>query len=153
MKLYCVWEHNGDDTLLYADNFPGAYTRGASKEEAVLEMPEEIRRFQLWKGETPLDDYKIEIVQEKKSDLRIKDADSDVLFATEDRPLTIEEYQHLKSLALKSAKDFHALYSSFSDKHSSALPCRQTTKATYFPVERGGLKPLNPTRIICRLKP
>lgn len=126
MRINCVWEHNGNDTLLYADNFPGAFTRGASKEEALLKMPDEIRRFQLWKGETPFDDYEIEIVQEKKSDLQIKDADSDVLFTTEKSPLTVEEYRYLKSLALKSAKDFHALYSSFPDKNKSALPCRKT---------------------------
>ena len=126
MRINCVWEHNGDDTILYANNFPGAFTRGASKEEAILKMPEEIRRFQLWKGETPPDGYEIEIVQEKKSDLQIKDADSDVLFTTEDSPLTVEEYHYLKLLTLKSANDFHTLYSSFPDKHKSPLPCRKT---------------------------
>ena len=83
MKVNCVWEHNGDDSILYAGNFVGAFSRGASKEEAVLKMPEEIRRFQLWRGETPPDDYDIAIVQEKESDLQVRDADSDVLFATE----------------------------------------------------------------------
>ncbi len=126
MNIYCVWEHNGNDSILYADNFVGAFTRGASKEEAVLKMPEEIRRFQLWSGETPFDDYDIEIVQEKESELQIRDADSDVLFTTEDRPLTAEEYRYLKSLALKSAEDFYALYNSFPDKHKSALPYRKT---------------------------
>ena len=126
MRINCVWEHNGNDTLLYANNFPGAFTRGASKEEAILKMPEEIRRFQLWKGETPPHDYEIEIVQEKKSDLQIKDADSDVLFTIEDSPLTVEEYHFLKLLALKSANDFYTLYSSFPDKHKSALPWRKT---------------------------
>ena len=89
-------------------------------------MPEEIRRFQLWKGETPLGDCEIEIFQEKYSELQIKDADSDVLFTTEDIPLAVEEYRYLKSLALKSANDFHALYSSFPDKNVSILPCRKT---------------------------
>ena len=126
MIINCVWEHNGDDSILYANNFVGAFTRGASKEEAILKMPEEIRRFQLWRGETPLDDYDIEIVQEKESGLQIRDADSDVLFTTEKEPLSAEEYQHLKSLALKSAEDFHTLYSSFPDKHKSALPYRKT---------------------------
>ena len=126
MKIDCVWEHNGNDSILYANNFVGAFTRGASKEEAILKMPEEIRRFQLWRGETPLDDCDIEIVQEKESDLQIKDADSDVLFTTEESPLTIEEYQYLKSLALKSAEDFYTLYSSFPDKHKSARPYRKT---------------------------
>ena len=67
MKISCVWEHNGNDSILYADSFPGAFTRGASKEEAMLKMPEEIRRFRLWRHETALDDYGIEIVQEKAS--------------------------------------------------------------------------------------
>ena len=133
MKINCVWEHNGNDTILYANTFPGAFTRGASKEEALSKMPEEIRRFQLWKGETPPDDYEIEIVQEKKSDLQIKDADSDVLFTTEESPLTVEEYQYLKFLTLKSANDFHALYCSFPDKHRSSLPFRETF---YGPVPR-----------------
>lgn len=126
MKVKCVWEHNGNDSIIYANNYIGAFARGASKEEAMLKMPEEIRRFQLWCGETPLDDYKIEIVQEKKSDLQIRDADSDVLFATEKEPLSVKEYQYLKSLALKSAEDFHTLYSSFPDKDKSILPYRKT---------------------------
>lgn len=126
MKVNCVWEHNENDSILYADNFVGAFTRGASKEEAILKMPEEIRRFQLWRGETPLDDYDIEIVQEKESDLQIRDADSDVLFITEEEPLSAEEYRYLKALALKSAEDFHALYISFPNKHRSAIPSRKT---------------------------
>ena len=37
-----------------------------------------------------------------------------------------EEYQNLKSLALKSAEDFYALYNSFPDKHKSNAPHRKT---------------------------
>ena len=126
MKIDCIWEHNGNDSILYAGNFIGAFARGASKEEAIRKMPEEIRRFQLWRGEPPFDEYELEIVQEKESDLQIRDADSDVLFTTEIEPLCAEEYQYLKSLALKSAEDFYALYTSFPDKHKSALPYRKT---------------------------
>ena len=35
MTINCVWEHNGNDSILYADNFVGAFTRGASKEEGL----------------------------------------------------------------------------------------------------------------------
>ena len=126
MRVNCVWEHNGNDSILYASSLVGAFTRGASKEEAIRKMPQEIRRYQLWLGETPLDNYDIEIVQEKESDLQISDADSDVLFTAEERSLTAEEYQYLKSLAMKSAEDFYSLYSSFPDKHKSALPYRKT---------------------------
>ena len=31
MKVNCVWEHNGDDTILYSSNFVGAFTRGKSR--------------------------------------------------------------------------------------------------------------------------
>ena len=135
MIINCVWEHNGKDSILYANDFIGAFTRGASKEEAILKMPEEIRRFQLWRNETPLDDgdYNIEIVQEKKSNLQIGDADSDVLFTTEESSLSAEEYQYLKSLALKSAEDFFALYNSFPDKCKSDISFRKTF---YGPVPR-----------------
>ena len=126
MKINCVWEHNGNDSILYASNFPGAFTRGASKEEALQKMPEEIRRFQRWQSGISPKDYDMEIVQEKESDLQIRDADSDVLFISEEEPLRVEEYQHLKSLAMKSAEDFHALYHSFPDKNKSALPFRKT---------------------------
>ena len=36
MKVRCVWEHNGNDSILYAENFIGAFTRGSSLEEAKL---------------------------------------------------------------------------------------------------------------------
>ena len=29
MKIRCMWEHSGGDSLLYAEQFPGAFTRGA----------------------------------------------------------------------------------------------------------------------------
>jgi hypothetical protein len=67
MKIDCVLEHNGNDSILYADKNVGAFTRGASKEEAIAKMPEEIRRYRLWQGEVPFDEYDIEIVQEKES--------------------------------------------------------------------------------------
>ena len=126
MIIKCVWEHKGNDSILYAIDFVGAFTRGASKEEAVLKMPEEICQFQLWQNQAPPDDYDIVIIQEKESDLQIKDADSDVLFVSEENPLSAEEYQYLKALALKSAEDFYVLYNSFPDKNTSVLPSRET---------------------------
>ena len=126
MRVRCVWEHNGGDSILYADNVVGAFTRGSSLEEAKLKMPDEIRRFQLWRGEAPAEDVEIAIVQEKECDLQVKDADSDVIFETEKTPLSMEEYRYLKSVAMKSAEDFYRLYTSFPDKNRSANPIRAT---------------------------
>ena len=110
MKIKCVWEHNGDDTLLYAVDFVGAYTRGENLEAAVAKMPAEILSYAKWAGVEVSGDAEVEIVQEKISDLQIADADSDVIFDDEKESLSCEEYEKLKALALKSADDFYTMY-------------------------------------------
>ena len=126
MIIHCVWEHNGNDTLLYAVDFVGAYTRGESLEIAKAKMPQEIVSYCNWLGMEAEGKAEIVIVGEKCSELTIRDADSDVLFESEQPPLTIEEYETLKTLALKSAKDFLALYESIPDKDAAAAPERKT---------------------------
>lgn len=126
MKVKCIWEHNGDDTLLYAENFMGAFTRGESLEIALHKMKSEIQCYSAWLGEKMHDEVVSVVVQEKNSELEIKDADSDVLFLSEEEPLTMEEYEVLRDLALKSATDFLKLYESIPDKNASVLPIRKT---------------------------
>ena len=126
MTINCVWEHNGNDTLLYASDYIGAYTRGESLEIAKAKMPGEILSYLKWLGEDVTDSIEIIITQEKDSDLAIKDADSDVLFESEKAPLTTDEYEKLKALALKSAKDFLDLYESIPDKSATAIAERKT---------------------------
>ena len=126
MTINCVWEHNGNDTLLYAVDYIGAYTRGESLEIAKAKMPGEIISYLKWLGVDTSDNIEVVIAQEKASDLAIKDADSDVLFESEKAPLTADEYEKLKALALKSAKDFLALYDSIPDKSATAIAERKT---------------------------
>ena len=126
MTVNCVWEHNGNDTLLYAIDFFGAYTRGESLETAKAKMSEEIVSYLKWSGAETSDHIEVVIAQEKDSDLVIKDADSDVLFESEKASLTTEEYEQLKALALKSAMDFLALYESIPDKSATAVAERKT---------------------------
>lgn len=45
MKIRCVWEHNGEDTILYADNYIGAYARGASLDMALGKMEKEVASY------------------------------------------------------------------------------------------------------------
>ena len=126
MTINCVWEHNGRDTLLYAVDFVGAYTRGETLEAAVRKMQAEICSYLKWCGKKAVTSMDIAIIEEKVSELAICDADSDVLFESEQPPLTTEEYETLKTLALKSAKDFLALYESIPDKDAAAAPERKT---------------------------
>lgn len=130
MKIRCVWEHNGNDTMLFADNYIGAFTRGTTKEIALQKMQKEIASYLHWENASVPDVLTAEIVQQKESDLQICDADSDVIFDTEKLPLTQEEYIELKHLALKSAFDFEKLYSQIPDKDKSALQVRRTFYGT-----------------------
>ena len=126
MKIRCVWEHNGNDSILYAENFVGAFTRGVSKEEALRKMPSEIKAYLMWKGCPAADVFEPEIIQEKRSELTISDADSDVIFDDERKELSASEYSDLKFLALKSAHDFLTLYQAIPDKNKSCLAVRTT---------------------------
>ena len=49
MKIKCVWEHNGNDSLLYATNYIGAFTRGETKEIALSKMQSEVESYLRWK--------------------------------------------------------------------------------------------------------
>ena len=122
MKIECVWEHNGEDTLLYAGSLPGAYTRGESLETALRKMDREAISYLRWTCAPDPERIAVEIVQERVSSLEIRDADSDVLFESEKAPLRLEAYAQLKALALKSAEDFLALYEAVPDKREAA--CR-----------------------------
>ena len=93
MTINCVWEHNGRDTLLYAVDFVGAYTRGETLEAAVRKMQAEICSYLKWCGKKAVTSMDIVIIEEKVSELAICDADSDVLFESEKAPLTAEEYR------------------------------------------------------------
>lgn len=127
MKLNCFWEHNGDDTILYSVDFPGAYARGNSLDAAINKMPDEILSFAVWSRQTLIEkQFVVEITEEKVSDLNICDADSDAIFKCETVPMSSDEYLYLKSLALKSAADFLALYNSIPNKEISCLPERKT---------------------------
>ena len=126
MKIKCIWEHNGNDTLLYADNLVGAFTRGENVDVALVKMQREILSYAIWAGEKIDGDIEPVIVQEKNSELEIKDADSDVIFSSEEEPLTMDEYITIRDLALKSASDFLKLYETIPDKNVSALPMRKT---------------------------
>ena len=126
MIVNCVWEHNGNDTLLYAVDYIGAYTRGESLEIAKAKMPGEIVSYLKWLGDDTSNNIEVVITQEKSSELAIKDADSDVLFESEKAPLTADEYEKLKALALKSANDFLSLYESIPDKSATASLARKT---------------------------
>ncbi|MBR2041450.1 MAG: hypothetical protein IJ945_03665 [Oscillospiraceae bacterium] len=128
MLIKAVCEYNDEGALVYAENFPGAFVRGRNYQNAAAKFPKEIESWLLWeKGDFDPERFEIELIQEKKNDdLRICDADSDIIFDSEREPLSKEEYQKLKILALRSAMDFERLYDSVPDKKMVISPKRET---------------------------
>lgn len=135
MKLEAVCEFNDGGCLIYAANYSGAYVRGKSKNEALAKFAGEMRSYLRWLGTSlsAADLLEIEIVQEKRSELQVCDADSDVLFDAEREPISPEEYGRLKLLVLKSARDFRSLYESIPNPDISG---RAPRRSFYGPVPR-----------------
>ena len=52
MEIKCVWEHNGNDALLYAEDYVGAFTRGENLDIALEKMQNEIQSYLAWCGES-----------------------------------------------------------------------------------------------------
>ena len=128
MKIEAVCEYNEQGYLIYAANYVGAYVRGATESEALSKFCGEVRSYLRWCGvyEPPMEDAEVEIVQRKESELQICDADSDILFDAERTPLSEAEYERLKLLVLKSARDFRKLYGSIPNPEISGRAPRRT---------------------------
>lgn len=90
MKIHCVWEHNGNDSMIYASNFAGAFTRGETREIALNKMRDEVRAYLRWKNGSDMCDSEVIITQEQNSELDICDADSDVIFDEEREQLSLD---------------------------------------------------------------
>ena len=126
MKIRCIWEHKGEDTILWAADYPGAFARGAGLSEAMGKLPEDLKDWSEWTGQSAPECAEPVIVGEIESGLDVRDADSDALLDAEREPLELEEYERLRDMALRSAEQFLRLYESVPDPDRSANPVRQT---------------------------
>jgi hypothetical protein len=129
----CVWGLGGEDTILWAADYPGAFARGANLQEALEKLPKDLLDWADWTGAAAPEVCDIQLVGEIESGLDVRDADSDVLMDAEKAPLGWDEYERLRDMALRSAERFLALYRAIPDPDRSANPIRQTF---YGPVPR-----------------
>ena len=126
MKIPCVWEHRGEDTILWAAEQPGAFARGASLAQALEKLPADLKSWAEWTGLPAPEQAEPVVVGEIISGLDVRDADSDALMDAEREPLTREEYVRLRDAAIRSAEQFLGLYESIPDPDRSADPVRRT---------------------------
>ena len=124
-------EYSDGGFLLWSLDCPGAFARGQGREEVVAKLPADVAAFCRWAG-WDYPDGPVEIAEEKyQPDMKVEDADSDLLFAGENAPLSAEEYEVLKELVLRSATDFEALYASVPDADAPLGEERQTFYGDY----------------------
>src|SRR5690625_4653371 len=128
IKNNTIVEYNKEGYLMFSESFPGAYTRGREYEVALSKFPGEIKRYSRGAGIDYLETDLVEsvIVQSKESELQINEADSDVIFLSEQAPCSIQEYEQMKARVLKSAYDFQVLYDSIPDKNYTSLKKRKS---------------------------
>ncbi len=122
----CVWEHSGDDTILWPADYPGAFARGVSLAEAKAKLKTDLDAWSHWTGQPVPESIDIRIVSDATCALEVRDADSDVLLEHEKTPLEWDEYERLRDMAILSAERFLGLYESVPDKDRSANPVRKT---------------------------
>ena len=122
----CLWEHRGEDTILWPSAFPGAFARGAGLSEALEKLSGDLKDWSAWTGEPAPEFAEPVIVAQIESGLDVQDADSDALLDGERRPLEWDEYERLRNAAIRSAEQFLRLYESVPDPDRSENPVRQT---------------------------
>ena len=122
VKLCC--EYNDRGYLFTLPDFPGAYLRGKTENEALAKLGGEIRSYQRWRGDTHLlqgtPDF--EIVERILSPGSVEQGQSAALFASDREPMTPRDYQTLKLLVLKSARDLRRIYEAIPNPNISDRP-------------------------------
>jgi hypothetical protein len=126
LEILAIDEYNSGGHLVWAQQFLGAFVRGRTRQEAIDKFDGEMRQYLRWLGQQADGTCTVRIVQEKVSTLEISDADSDILFDSEAAPMTMDQYECLRDLALRSAADFLTLYRSVPDKDNTTLTPRKT---------------------------
>ena len=132
-RVDCVWEHRGEDTILWPVDYPGAFARGASLAEAKAKLKADLDAWSEWTGQPVPEFVDVCILSDAACALEVRDADSYVLLDKEKTPLEWDEYERLRDMALRSAERFLSLYESVPDPDRSNNPVRQTF---YGPVPR-----------------
>ena len=125
MAIQAIIEYNDKGFLVYADGFPGTFTRGREKSEAIQKLPREVEIYCRWAGRLCPNESTVNVIEEEYKDIAIEDADTEVLFESEKSPMSDEDYRELKSLVFKSAEDVLAVYNSIPDRNRPLMPPRE----------------------------
>ena len=124
-----IAEYNEKGAMLWADSYPGAYSRGETVSMALEKFPKALSEYAEWAHGAPLPhlaESDFVVTHAYQTDLRVDDADSDVLFPSERLPMDMTEYTQKKQLCIRSAQDFEKLVASIPQKDRALRKSRRT---------------------------
>ena len=124
-----IAEYNEKGAMLWADFYPGAYSRGETVAKALEKFPKALSEYAAWAHGAPmphLAESDFVVTHAYQTSLRVDDADSDVLFPSERLPMDMTEYTQKKQLCIRSAQDFEKLVASIPQKDRALRKSRRT---------------------------
>lgn len=124
-----IAEYNERGAILWADAYPGAYSRAETVAKALEKFPKALSEYAQWAHGAPLlhlAESDFVVTHAYQTSLRVDDADSDVLFPSERLPMDMTEYTQKKQLCIRSAQDFEKLLGSIPQKDRALRKSRRT---------------------------
>ena len=124
-----IAEYNEKGAMLWADAYPGAYSRAETVAKALEKFPKALSEYAHWAHGTPmpqLAESDFVVTHAFQTALHVEDADSDVLFPSERLPMDMTEYTQKKQLCIRSAQDFEKLIRSIPQKDRALRKSRRT---------------------------
>lgn len=124
-----IAEYNDRGAMLWADAYPGAFSRGETVSKALEKFPKALSEYAQWAHGAPLPNLAesdFVITHAHQTDLKVDDADSNVLFPSERLPMDMTEYTQKKQLCIRSAQDFEKLLASIPQKDRALRKSRRT---------------------------
>lgn len=88
-SINAALEYSENGFSAWAEDYPGAYSRGETREEALAKLPVEVSRYLVWAqgSSTPeVEHLPVKLVLERKCELEINEADTGILLPTEKLP-------------------------------------------------------------------
>lgn len=99
-----AFETNGSGYMGFLCEYPGAFVRGKTLDEALSKVEHEVKIFKKWLGMDIEQDIVPKVVQIHKSSLKVEDADNEILLNDDKEKMDIKEFEMLADLVTKSAK-------------------------------------------------
>lgn len=106
-----AFETNGKGYLGFIVEFPGAFVRGRTEQEALSKVDRESESYLMWLGVDSEASYRTAVVQRHHSLLMVEDADSEILLDADRGEISDSEFDNLVDLVWYSGETVLKIYS------------------------------------------